>query len=195
MSAQAAPRRGFAVSALLLSIGAGSCATAPAPRGAPLFDRVEVRALVVESVPLPGTEPERQWFAALATEQATASARRLALERGLAEVIELEAERSTPILSGRVSLPTALPPEYRGSRAAFVDGQLASALLQLHDDRGRLLASAEAAVDWDDVRWTTGGPKLRRARRTDAALLDAAELAIERALRRLLVEVVPEPRP
>lgn len=196
MNAQVSSRGAFAVSLLLVAVGATSCATAPAPGGRPLFDLVEVRELVVESAPVAGAEPRREWFEALAAHQATSAARSLAVERGLAEVIELEAApAAAPILSGRLSMPTALPPEYRGSRAAFTEGELASAQLQLHDGTGKLLASAEGAVEWDDVRWTTGGPKLRRARRPDAALLDAAQLATERALRRLLMAVSDEHRP
>lgn len=195
MNAQVAQRGTFALS-LLVAVGATSCATAPAPGGRALFDRVEVRAFVVEAAAVAGAEPGREWFAALAAEQATSAARRLALERGLAEVVELDpAPAAATVLSGRLSMPTALPPEYRGSRAAFADGVVARAQLELHDGTGRLLASAESAVEWDDVRWTTGGPKLRRARRPDAALLDAAQLAAERALRRLLVDATEEHQP
>ena len=39
------------------------------------------------------------------------------------------------------------------------------------------------------MRWTTGSPKTRRARRLDASLLDAVERTVERAVRKIVLEL------
>ena len=46
-------------------------------------------------------------------------------------------------------------------------------------------------MGWSQVRWTTGGHKMRRARLSDLALLEAVELAVERAVRQLELQLSP----
>jgi hypothetical protein len=82
-------------------------------------------------------------------------------------------------------MPIALPPGVIGSWAAFRKGTLATARLVLAGPDGGALATATVAIDWNDVRWTTGGPKLKRQRRPEAVLIDAVERAIQLAIREL----------
>lgn len=65
---------------------------------------------------------------------------------------------------------------------------MAVARLKLLDDTGGPVATSEASVGWGQVRWTTGG-RIRRAHRPDAALLDAVELAVDRAVRQLVLQL------
>ncbi len=180
----------WAVVGLLSAVAALACATAgPAPRE-PLLESLVVPGLVIEPVALEGADASsRDWFRELLAEQATATARRASLERQLARVLDSNATApGNWQLSGRVSVPVALPREYRGSRAAFQEGHVAVARLELLDHRRQQLATVEASVRWPQVRWTTGG-KTRRVRRPDAALLDAVELAVDRAVRQLVLQL------
>lgn len=183
-------------SGAVFTVALAGCSAVRPPAGEPLLATLEVDAVSVEGVPLEGASPAgRDWFRALLAEQASAAARRTAFEHRLAAVIGhspgdvAESHR----LAGHMALPVALPSDLRGSRAAFRKGDLATARVELLDARGRVVAAADSSVGWAEVRWTTGGPKMRRARDSDLALLDAAELAIERAAKQLIDELRRRP--
>ena len=164
---------------LLLALA--GCATAPRAGTEPLLPRLAVSDVVLEPV-AGGADTGRRWFRTLLADQATASARRAAVEHRLAAVVESGGGPGEGYqLTGRLSVPSILPSDLRGSRAAFKSGVLALAHLELRDAGGVLVTSADASLRWKDVRWTTGGPKTRRARRVDAVLLDAADRAMNRA--------------
>ena len=166
--------------------------TTGGPRREPVLDRLAVARIIVRAIALEdaGTTG-RDWFRDLLAGQATATARRAALEWQLARGLEDGGGMCEEIrhLSGFVSMPVFLAPEYRGSRAAFREGNLALAQLELRNHRGDLVATAGASVRWGQVRWTTGGYKTRRARRHEASLIDAVELAVERAVRQLVLKL------
>ena len=177
------------VLAVLTCLTAG-CATAPpASRIAlPLVERLQVQAIRIEPVSIEGaSDAEQAWLRDLVSNVATTAARRTAVEQALAidlvETVDPRSGEATYRLSGELRLPLALPEGTRGSWAAFREGELAHAHLELVGPDGRVVAQSDVELDWDDVRWTTGGPKLRRARRPEAALVDAAEKAIAVAVR------------
>lgn len=172
---------------LLLALA--GCATAPRAVTEPLLPRLAVSDVVLE--PVAGDDDTgRRWFQALLADQATASARRAAVEHRLAAVVESgggpgEGHR----LTGRVSVPSSLPSDLRGSRASFVKGALAQAHLELRDAGGVLITSADASLRWKDVRWTTGGPKTRRARGVDPVLIEAVVRVMDRAILKLVSQL------
>lgn len=173
----------------ILAMTLAGCATMPATSSEPLLGALEVDEVAVESSAGGDlSAAEREWFRELLGNQATARARRAVFEQRLAGVVGRAPAGAGESyrLVGQVSLPVALPSEVRGSRAAFTKGNLATARVELLDGRGRLVATAESFVDWGEVRWTTGGPKMRRAKDPDLALVDAAELAIDRAVKDLI---------
>ena len=178
--------------AAIVGLAVVGCATYRSPSGEPLLAALAVEGLTVEAIAMEGASPaEREWFEALIQTRASAAAQRAALEHRLAAIVEAAPAARPEIhrLVGRVSLPMALPSELRGSRAAFTEGDLATARVELRDGRGELVAAADSRVEWGEVRWTTGGPKTRRAKDPNLALLDAAELAVERAVQRLIREL------
>lgn len=185
----------------IVGLAMAGCTTYRPPVGEPLFAALEMDGVTVEAMAVEGARTaEREWFQALVAAQASAAAQRTALEHRLAGIIETAPARRTEShrLSGRVSAPVALPSELRGSRAAFTEGVLATARVELRDARGELVSTADSRVEWGDLRWTIGGPKTRRAKDPDLTLLDAAELAVERAVKRLIGELragatAPEP--
>jgi len=183
-------------SGAVLTVALAGCSAVRPPAGEPLLATLEVDAVLVEAVPLEGANPAgRDWFRALLADQASAAARRTAFEHRLAAAIGRAPGDAggSHRLAGRVELPVALASDLRGSRAAFRKGDLATARVELLDARGRVVAAAESSVGWAEVRWTTGGPKMRRARDSDLALLDAAGLAIERAAKQLIDELRRRP--
>lgn len=194
MTKRPGPRNGrlSAALALLLATITLGCATTGRPRREPVLDRLTVAEFIVTPTALEDADTtSRDWFRDLLVGTATKTAQRAALEWQLARVLEDNGGMSeeTRHLSGFVSIPVALPPEYRGSHAAFRKGFLARARLELRNHRGDLVATAEAGVRWGQVRWTTGSPKTRRARRPEASLIDAVELAVERAVWQLLLKL------
>lgn len=173
-----------------LAVTLSACATAlPPPQS--VLGRLTVTSITVVPTNLgDAAAGGREWFQKLLVGHATATARRMSVEARLAERVEPGPEsHQTHVLSGSVSMPIALAPEYRGSHATFQKGPLAAVRLELRDPTGALVGAVEATVRWKDVRWTVGGPKTRRARRPDAALIDAVELATERAVKRLTSEL------
>ena len=177
------------VLAALTCLTAG-CATAPpASRIAmPLVQRLQVQAIRIEPVSIEGaSDAERAWLRDLVSNVATTAARRTAVEQALATDLVETADASTAEaayrLSGELRLPLALPEGTRGSWAAFREGELARAHLELVGPDGQIVVQSDVELDWDDVRWTTGGRRLRRARRPESALVDAAEKAIADAVR------------
>lgn len=170
------------------------CTTLASPPREPALDGLVVTDLAVIPMVLEGAEADgRAWFRDLLSQQASATARRTALEWQLARSLNSQAGSTQALhLKGHVSIPVALPPEYRGSRAAFQEGHLAVAQLVLIDHGEAIVATTEVNVRWDQVRWTTGSHKTRKARRPEASLIDAVELAVERAVRQLLPLVPPE---
>lgn len=173
----------------ILGLAVVGCAAHRPPSGEPLLAAVEVQAVTVEAIAVEGASPAgREWFRGLVAAQASAAAQRAALEHRLAGIIEAApaGRAESHRLVGRVSVPVALPSELRGSRAAFTEGELATARVELRDGQGALVAAADSRVEWGEVRWTTGGPKTRRAKNPDLALLEAAELAVECAVQRLI---------
>jgi hypothetical protein len=193
--------RSFAVltvGAIGLALLAG-CVSAP--RGTrhalePSLPALEVVAPTIEPMTLDGADPiGRGWFVEALRVQAVAATRRLVIEHQLAG--QLAEGSGVPRVTGVVEVPVALPAGVAGSRATFRAGALARARLQVTDGGGRTLATATAVVEWDDVRWTRGGPKTRRARPIDAALVDAVDRAIERAVRQLAsqLEAATSPPP
>ena len=175
--------------ALLLMVNA--CATTPRSGAQPLLGALEVEPVEVQSVEIAGASAEEpEWFRAFLAEQASATACRAVFEDRLAGVVRCRPGHSGERyrLSARIALPTALPSALRGSRAAFTKGDLATASVALIDG-GRTVATADSRVRWRDVRWTTGGPKMRRPRDPALPLRDAAELAIGRAVESLAAEM------
>lgn len=182
-------RKGAGPLAVLTCLVAG-CATAPpASRiASPLVDRLQIEAIRIEPVTITGAAgAESAWLEDLVGAAATTAARRTAVEQALAsdlvDPVEASAGDAAYRLSGELRLPLSLPRGTRGSWAAFRDGELARAHLSLVGPDGQVVAESEVGLDWDDVRWTTGGPKGRRARRPEAALVDAAEKAVALAVR------------
>ena len=177
-------RRWAALASLAVTLG--GCATAlPSPK--PVLGRLAVASFVIEPTPLGDADAsDREWFQELLAGHATATARRVSIEWELAD--RVEQSREPPrihVLSGSVSVPIALPAAYLGSHATFQKGALAVARIELRDAQGALVDTQEVTVRWRDVRWLRGGPRIRRPRRPDAALIDAVELASERAVKRL----------
>lgn len=178
--------------AAVVGLALAGCAIHPPASGEPLLAALEVGELAVEATTVAGASPaEREWFRALVAAQVSAAAQRTALEHRLTAIIETTpaGRAGSHRLVGRVSVPVALPSELRGSRAAFTEGELSTARIELRDGRGELVAAADSRVEWGEVRWTTGGPKTRRAKDPDLALLDAVELAVKRALEHLIEDV------
>lgn len=168
----------------------GGCATAPpASRIAqPLVERLQVQAIRIEPVAIEGASgAERAWLRDLVGTVATTTARRTAVDQALAtNLVDTSDPRTGDpayLLAGELHLPLALPEGARGSWAAFREGEVARVRLDLVGPDGQVVAESEVGLDWDDVRWTTGGPKMRRARRPEAALVDAAEKAVALAVR------------
>lgn len=165
------------------------CASAP-PAGrltAPLVPRLRVDPISIQPTALIGApEGDRRWFAQLVEAVALTTARRTAVEQGLTAELADAAGQGAYRLSGELSLPLALPPEARGSYAFFRPGQLAHVRLQLENEEGIVVAGSERAFDWKSVRWTTGARSFRRARRPEAALLDATEKAVDLAVREMV---------
>lgn len=157
-----------------------------------------VEPAILEVRPGEGVESsECEWFAALVSDQATASARRAVLELGLARVVltGLEAHGESSHLTTYLSMPVDPPAGIAGSAAAFIDGSLATARVELVDSAGNIIATGESAIGWDEVRWTTGGPKIRRRRSPDLALLDAATSAVRDAALDLSAKLGQRPQP
>ena len=178
--------------AIVVGLAVAGCATYRPPSGEPLLAALEVEGVIVEPIAMEGASTAgREWFESLIETRASATAQRAALEHRLAAIVEAApaARPESHRLGGSVSLPVALPSDLRGSRAAFTEGDLATARVELRDGRGELVAAADSRVEWVDVRWTTGGHKTRRAKDPNVALLDAAELAVERAVKRLIREL------
>lgn len=176
----------LAVGAIGLAFLLG-CASAPPGSRRPLdpsLPTLQVVPPTIEPVALDSADPiGREWFLESLRVQAAAATRRLVIEHQLAG--QLAEGSGGPRVTGVVEIPIALPAGVAGSRAAFRPGSLARARLEVTDAGGRPLATATAVVEWDDVRWTRGGPKTRRARPTDAALVDAVDHVLERAVRQL----------
>lgn len=172
----------LAVSTLLI---AGAATASPPPKH-PIFETIAVPVATVNAVPLNGTEPdnEQEWLRELLAGQATATGRRASIERKLCRVVETTAVGYR--LQIEVEVPIGLPPGLVGSEAAFRKGTLAKAQLHLLDEHGVRRAGAEATVRWGQVRWTSGGPKMRRPRPREAALIDAVEAAVDQAVRRMV---------
>ena len=164
---------------------AGAATAGPPPKH-PIYESIAVPEATVNAAPVNGAEPdnEQEWLRQLLVGQATATGRRAAIERKLARVVEAAPDGYR--LQIEVDVPIAFPPGVTGSKAAFQKGALAVARLQLIDENGVARASAEATVRWGQVRWTTGGPKWRRPRPYEAALIDAVEAAVNQAVRRLV---------
>ena len=186
------------VGAIGLALLAGCVSAPPGSRRAleASLPVVEVVSPIIEPVRLDSADPVgREWFLESLRVQAAATTRRLVIEHQLAG--QLAEGSGVPRLTGVVEVPIALPAGVAGSRAAFRPGSLARARFEVTDGGGRTLATATAMVEWDDVRWTRGGPKTRRARPTDAALVDAVDRAIERAVRQLAsqLEATTSPPP
>lgn len=161
-------------------------ATASPPPKHPIYESIAVPEAIVNTVPVNGADPdnEQEWLRALLVGQATATGRRASIERKLCQVVKVEADGYQ--LQIEVDVPIALPSGIVGSKAAFRKGTLAVARLQLLDEHGDLRADVEATVRWSQVRWTTGGHKVRRARPPEAALIDAVDAAVGQAVRRLV---------
>ena len=171
---------------LLALLFSGCIASARSNR--PLLRELEVGKITVEAAHVGRADSEdREWFRALLEEQAAAAAGRTLLEENAAAAVRRSPSDAAEGLRlvGRVSVPIALPPDYRGSRAAFQKGHVATARVELLNGPGEV-ASAQSVVRWADVRWTTGSAKTRRVRNPDLALIDAAELAVRRAVRELV---------
>ena len=164
---------------LLLASG---CATAPPlPRG-PVIDSVAIGTIDWQPVPIAGLAAERTWLGELLSRQAAAAAGRAAVAHALAGRVASRPGGDVHVLTGQISLPAAMPEGIRGSRADFQPGLLGSASLRLVDEKGDEVAVASIDLTWKDGRWTTGGPKNRRARPTDLVLIEAAGAAVERAV-------------
>ena len=170
----------------LLTLTIASSVTGAPPARNPIHEIVAIPEATVNAVVVDGEEPDDddEWRRELLIGQATATGRRAAIERKLCQVVEAEADGY--LLQIKVDVPIALPPGVVGSNAAFRNGVLAVARLQLRDKTGALLADVEATVRWGQVRWTSGGHKVRRARPPEAALIDAVEAAVNQAMRRLV---------
>jgi len=164
---------------------AGVAMAGPPPRY-PIYEVLAVSQATVNVVLVDGAEltDEQEWLRQILVEQATATGRRAAIDRRLARVIDAASDGYR--LKIEVDIPIMLPPEVVGSKAAFQKGALAVARLHLIDEHDTLHAFAEATVRWSQVRWTTGGPKMRRPRPREAALIDAVEVSVNRAVRRLV---------
>ena len=168
---------------LTLALAAPAMA-GPRPQD-PIYEIIAVPEATVNAVPMDGSEvdDEPQWLRQLLVGQATATGRRAAIERKLAGIVEVAPDGYR--LQIEVSMPIALPSDVVGSKAAFRKGELVVARMQLLAEQGVPLVLAEATVRWRQVRWTTGY-RVRRARPREAALLDAVELSVNRAMRRLV---------
>lgn len=163
----------------------GGCASTARSLEEPPLDAVVVSPLRIQEMALDGVTGDGDWMAALLAAQATAAAQRATLEQRLAARVAQVPGARIYQLSGELRMPSELPAEVRGSWAAFRKGTLVSAHLVLADASGSEVASTDVELEWDDIRWTTGGPKLRRQRRTDLVLLDAASKAVELGVRDL----------
>ena len=174
------------VVATLLMLLAGCTGTVR--RNQPLLEELQVGEITIEATQVEEAgSARREWFQALLAEQAAAAARRAILERNAAAIVRSPLDGSAEAfrLVGRLSVPIALDKESRGSRAGFQKGYVATATAELLNGLGEIVEAGESRVRWGEVRWTTGSAKTRRARNPDLALLDAAELAMRRALREL----------
>ena len=158
----------------------------------PTLAVIEIGAVDVLPVELDGGNAATcEALADLLAAQAAVSLHRLALEEQLAATAMPAV--GAPRLTATLELPTSLPAGVSGSRAAFRSGRLAIARLHLVAADGyNTLAHSAAEVQWDDVRWTQGGPKNRRARRPEAALADAVDRVLQRGVRMMVRELLQE---
>jgi hypothetical protein len=163
-----------------------SSVTAAPPARHPIHEVVAVHGATVNAVVVDGAEPgqDDEWLRQLLIGQATATGRRAAIEQKLCRIVEPDGGGYR--LTIEVDMPIALPSDITGSTAAFRKGVLAVARLQLSDEQGAAIATAEASVRWGQVRWTTGSHKNRRQRPREAALIDAAEASVYRGVRQLV---------
>lgn len=180
-------RRSLPILGGLLATTLAACASfSLSPR--PVLDRLAIaRITIVPTSVEEADASDREWFQEILADQATAVVKQISIDEQLARRVEPEGPQAEALrLSGTLAIPTALPPEYRGSHAAFQRGALAVARMELHDSDGTLLTTVEATVHWKDVRWTRGGHKTRRARRIESSLIDATQLAMKRAVEELV---------
>ena len=176
-------RRQAALAASVASLVlASGCATARPHAAGPLVDSVAVGTIEWKPLPIEGIAAERTGLGDLLSRQATAAAERGAVAHALAGRVASRPGGGVHVLTGQISLPAALPEGIRGSRADFQPGLFGSATLRLVDDKGGEVAVASIDLTWKDGRWTTGGPKSRRARPTDLVLIEAAGEAVDRAV-------------
>ena len=175
----------FGVAAAFVLTG---CTALARPPRQPVLAGVEIGTVELHSIALADADASRwQGFGDLLAQQAEVALHRFALEEQIAA--SLQAPPGAPRLSGTLEIPTALPAGTIGSWAAFREGNLAVARLELTAPDGRPMATATARLEWDDVRWTMGGHQQRRARRPEAALADAVDRVLQLALRELTREL------
>ena len=161
-----------------------------APERSPLFEQVSVRPFVILPRPINGSRdrPDVESVLRRLSEEATRQAGRTLLGHRLAGKVErLETPGPRPggiTLVGSVRLPVALPPGVIGLRASSRRGPFAYAQVSLQGASGRPLATGEATLEWDDVRWLRGA-RVRRNRPLDQVLEHATRKAVDRAVRRL----------
>ena len=177
-------------SALVAALALAGCSSwAPLPKQ-PLLDAVEVNALVVEPVDIPGAPLIQAWFSELVSSTATAAAKRSTLERHLAAQVfdtDESADRRYR-LSGVVRVPLSLPPDVAGSQAVFREGTLAVATLTLKSPDGTS-QSGEVVLGWKKGDWLMGDRHHLRRRRQELALLGVVERSIDEAIEDLVRQV------
>jgi hypothetical protein len=177
--------------AAALALVLTGCTSMARPPREPVLTAVEIGTIELRPAALAGTEDLAwQGFDSVLARHADVALLRFAAEEQIAA--NLQGLPGAPHLHGTLDMPAALPRDAIGSRAAFRKGELAVARLELVAADGRPVAAASTRLEWDDVRWTTGGPKLRRARRPEAALADAVDRVIQLALRELRRELREE---
>lgn len=169
------------VLSILLLVFLSSCAGLnPPPEQVPKFSTIVVSTVLIESkniFGIPGGS-SNAFFIDLLQEIGTAqvldSLHRQRIAQTVRRVPSGESENHLLTLQAVVSLPISLPPAIFGINASQRKGPLASISINLKKG-AHVLTEIQENLDWNEVRWSTGGHRTRRRRVTEDVLLDAVK--------------------
>lgn len=80
-----------------------------------------------------------------------------------------------------VSLPISFPQDIYGINASRRDGALAKINI-IFKEGNNILVAVDESIDWNDVRWSSGGHRTRRRRPIEDVLLDAVNKVVKKGI-------------